>query len=85
MRSFAHHLRLAPCAEVRRRHGKPQIVSVAVIFLLRMKDTYECGFEDGLHSSLTKIAKMRYNKDLDVCICVIPADEYKKEVDQCRL
>lgn len=61
------------------------IVSVAVIFLLRMKDTYECGFEDGLHSSLTKIAKMRYNKDLDVCICVIPADEYKKEVDQCRL
>jgi len=61
------------------------IVSVAVIFLLRMKDTYECGFEDGLHSSLTKIAKMRYNKDLDVCICVVPADEYKKEVDQCRL
>lgn len=61
------------------------IVSVAVIFLLRMKDTYECGFDDGLHSSLTKIAKMRYNKDLDVCICVIPADEYKKEVDQCRL
>ena len=61
------------------------IVSVAVIFLLRMKDTYECGFEDGLHSSLTKIAKMRYNKDLDVCICVVPADEYKKEIDQCRL
>ena len=61
------------------------IVSVAVIFLLRMKDTYECGFEDGLHSSLTKVAKMRYNKDLDVCICVVPADEYKKEVDQCRL
>lgn len=61
------------------------IVSVAVIFLLRMKDTYECGFDDGLHSSLTKIAKMRYNKDLDVCICVVPADEYKKEVDQCRL
>ena len=50
-----------------------------------MKDTYECGFDDGLHSSLTKIAKMRYNKDLDVCICVVPADEYKKEVDQCRL
>ena len=61
------------------------IVSVAVIFLLRMKDTYECGFEDGLHSSLTKVAKMRYNKDLDVCICVVPADEYKKEIDQCRL
>lgn len=59
------------------------IVSVAVIFLLRMKDTYECGFDDGLHSSLTKVAKMRYNKDLDVCICVVPADEYKKEVDQC--
>lgn len=47
-------------------------------------DAYERGFDDGLRSSLARLAKMRYVKEHDVCIAVVPEEEYKKERDQFR-
>ena len=49
---------------------------------VRANDAYERGFDDGLHSALTKFAKLRYHKEMDVCMCIVPADEYRKELDQ---
>ena len=49
---------------------------------VRAKDMYEFGFDCGLHSALTRLVKLRYNKEYDLCVAVVPADEYRKEKDQ---
>ena len=43
---------------------------------------YEEGFEDGLRSELRRLAKMKYDRNAHVCLCVVPADEYRKELDR---
>ena len=48
----------------------------------RAKDIYEAGFEDGFRSNLMKFAKLRYHKDLEICVCIVPETEWEKELDQ---
>ena len=52
------------------------------VFLSMRKDMYEQGFDDGLHSQLGKLAKQRYNREVDCVLFVVPKDEYEKELDQ---
>ena len=46
----------------------------------RSISAYEEGFDDGLRSELRRLAKMKYGKDVGVCLCVVPQEEYEKEL-----
>ena len=44
----------------------------------RSISAYEEGFDDGLRSDLRRLAKLKYGKDLGVCLCIVPEEEYRK-------
>ena len=56
--------------------------AIFAIRRVRARDMYEFGFDCGLHSALTQRAKLRYHKEYDLCVAVVPESEYKKEKDQ---
>ena len=46
----------------------------------RSISAYEEGFDDGLRSELRHLAKMKYCKELGVCLFLVPWEEYEKEL-----
>ena len=56
--------------------------AIFAIRRVRARDMYEFGFDCGLHAAIARLVKLRYHKEYDLCVAVVPESEYKKEKDQ---
>ena len=58
------------------------LTCAVAVFLSMKRDAYERGFDDGLHSRLASLAKQRHHRDVDVCLFIVPQEEYDRETAQ---
>ena len=56
------------------------LVGRLVYFMLR-RDLYTDGYQDGIYSSMSRLAKLKYSHDTNTTICFVPEEEYWKDVN----
>ncbi len=56
------------------------LVGRLVYFMLR-RELYTAGYQDGIYSSMSKLAKLKYSHDMNTTICYVPDEEYWKDVN----
>ena len=56
------------------------LVARLVYFILR-RDLYTSGYQDGIYTSLSKTAKIKYSTVADVVIAFVQEDEYWKDIN----
>ena len=58
------------------------LLGVWLVVTVLNRDRYYEGLHDGLHNQLTALAKMRYNRDTNSAIFLIPEEEYWEIMDR---
>ena len=56
------------------------LVARLVYFILR-RDLYTSGYQDGIYTTLSRTAKLRYSTAGDVTIAFMQEDEYWKDIN----
>lgn len=56
------------------------LVGRFVYFMFR-RDLYTDGYQDGIYSSMSRLAKLKYSHDTNTTICFVPEEEYWKDVN----
>lgn len=58
------------------------LLGVWLVVTILNRDRYYEGLHDGLHNQLTALAKMRYNRETNTALFLIPEEEYWETMDR---